>query len=84
MMYEPHAALDIHQAMGFSATETGHSASTAPQGRALDTNPALILEERRRWHAWFAGDVDDIVAMHSQMGQINTPRSGQISLLRCG
>ena len=52
-------------------------------GRALDTNPALIIEERRRWHAWFAGDGDDIVAMHiAKRGQINIPRSGQISLLR--
>ena len=37
------------------------------QGRTLDTNPALMIEERRRWHAWFAGDVDGRVAMHIQM-----------------
>ena len=40
-----------HQDAGFSATETGYSASTAARGRVLDTNPALIIEERRRWHA---------------------------------
>ena len=57
----------VHQAAGFSANATEHSASAAARGRALDTNPALIIEERTRWHAWFAGDVDDMVAMHSQM-----------------
>ena len=73
----------VHQAAGFSANATEHSASAAAQGRALDTNPALIIEERRRWHAWFAGDGDDIVALHiAKRGQINIPRSGQISLLR--
>ena len=61
------AYLAVHQAAGVSATETGYSASAAARGRALDSNPALIIEEHRRWHAWFAGDVDDIVAMHSQM-----------------
>ena len=57
----------VHQAAGFSAKATEHSASAAAQGRALDTNPALIIEERRCWHAWFAGDVDGRVAMHIQM-----------------
>ena len=57
----------VHQAAGFSAKATEHSASAAAQGRALDTNPALMIEERRRWHAWFAGDVDGRVAMHIQM-----------------
>ena len=73
----------VHQAAGFAANATEHSASAAAQGRALDTNPTLIIEERRCWHAWFAGDGDDLVAMHiAKCGQINTPRSGQISLLR--
>ena len=52
-----------HWAAGFLGRATEHSASAAAHGRALDTNPELIIDERWCWHAWFAGDTDNILIL---------------------
>ena len=72
----------VHQAAGFSAKATKHSASAAARGRALDTNPALMIEERSAGMHGLLGMLTAESQCISKCGQINTPRSGQISLLR--
>ena len=71
----------VHQAVGHIGHTTA-TASAAARAKALDTEPEQIFFQRRRWYAWFAGDLKEIIAVRGKMRSDKYPellKSGLIS-----